>query len=239
MDGIDLNIIDPNEIVFTELKKQHLSLANVNYESGKLIFPNGQVPLDGIELELFPSKIFDMSPENLYIYFSNKFYFHLPEQYNEEINYIFRLFTQLIITEEEEIRLKKFALDFWLRNKLLITENALAADLAFQQEYFARRNVLTRSYESGLMAASILTKTYNDIVEQEPKNDTNENNQSNEQNLSQGLALTRTRTKAGTPAVLEEESPRERFGIAGFMSTVLILALTMGFGIYIAIQIMK
>lgn len=234
-----MSVVD-NESIFEEYKKAFSSLSNLEYKDGTLIFPNGREV--EVDISTLPIAIFEMDPESLYIYLSNHFYNHDEEVYNKEVETIFNLFTQLIITEDEIVILKKFAYDFWLRLQLYSNEKVLANDESFMKELMARRKVITESYRSASEAATILTETYNQnlIQTENTNNNIQESNQNTQvQSNERGLAL--TRQKAGVPSVLENDfdTKPSKLGVAGFTSVVIIICATLAAGAYLALALLN
>ncbi|MDE6284203.1 MAG: hypothetical protein K2M17_00445 [Bacilli bacterium] len=229
-------IYNANKTVFARLKGLYPALDNVTLAQNTLFFPEGlRVPLTEINLGSIPTANFQMSPQNFYIYLNNHFCNHDENKYHEEISQIFTLFRRPSLTNAEIIKLKRYALDFWLRLRLFSNEPCLDKDGDYLQELIVRRKVITESFNSTTLAAQTIQETYNQNVSQSIE-EAQSNNTENEQgkNSSKGLGL--TRNKPGLPPTIEEENTP--LGISGFTSLALIIGVTIAFGIYLALALL-
>lgn len=235
--------VSRNKAIITACKGKYPALDEAIIKDETLLLANGlEIDLNTVSLKKIPENNFNMSPTNLYIYLSNHFYKHNPRDYENEIEEVLKRFTDLRLNEADIILLQKFAYDFWLRLQLFHTEPALEKDEGFMQELLKRRNVITASLQSPSQAASVISNTYNQnlrnaIAESEANlNSTNNNNNYDTQEAqgkgnAKGISL--ARNKPGLPSTIENPDD-SRLGIAGFASVVLIVALTIAFGAYLA-----
>ena len=234
-------IIDENEKsqeLFAIYKQTNPDLKEVKYYDNQIIFPEGIVAISTSDFKKLPAYIFDMNRANIYIYLSNQFFKHEENSYRKEIDTIFNLFTQLSISEEDTIILKKFAYDFLLRLQLFSSETNLSNDEDYVRELMERRKVITESYKSSSLAAGVITSTYNQNLQESinKQNQENDNNPGQGQTYSQGLSL--SRTKDGFPPIINNDDDK-KIGAAGFTKIILILETTIVFGLYLAYFFLK
>lgn len=234
--------VTQNEAIITAYKGKYPAFDESIIEHGTLLLANGlEIDLNSVSLKDIPENNFKMSPTNLYIYLSNHFYKHNPEDYEKDIEDVLKRFTDLKLSEADIILLQKFTYDFWLRLQLFNTEPTLEKDEGFMQELLKRRNVITASLQSPSQAANVISNTYNQnlrnaITESEANLNSTANNNYDTQ-ASQGKenikGISLARNKPGLPSTIENPD-NSKLGIAGFASVVLIVALTIAFGAYLA-----
>lgn len=234
--GTEYNYIhNANKTVFAHIKGLYPAVDNVTFAQNTLFFPEGlRVPLTEINLGSIPTTNFQMSPQNFYIYLSNHFCNHNELDYNDEINSIFPLFKKSTLTEAEIIKLRRYALDFWLRLQLFSNEPCLDKDGDFLQELIVRRRIITESFNSQSLAAQIIQETYTQNISQSIEESQNNSTTENSQNNSKSMGL--TRNKPGLPSTIEEE--KFPLDISGFTSLALIIGATLAFGLYLALALL-
>lgn len=228
--------MEKNEAIFTQYKGLYPAFEEVFLERGTLIFPsNLEINLKDIDLSSIPEENYQMNATNFYVYISNRFYIHNIEEYEQTIDDILNKFTQLNLSENDITALQKFAYDFWLRLHLFTNEACLAKDEDFTVELLRRRSVITASLQSPAPAAQIITNIYNQNLRNSFDNNTYPENDSDEMNAnkSQQKGISLMRNKPGLPPTIESID-ESKLGIAGFTSVILVIALTIAFGIYLA-----
>ena len=207
--------MDNNEIIFKNLQKEYPNLNSITYNNEQLIFKEGTLALNGFPLQTILPSTFLMSPHNIYTYLGYQFY----KRKEEEINKVFNLFPQLVITEEEEIFLKNFVSDYTKR-QALYTEEApiLEKDAIFMAELMSRQKVISESFRRNLMAANIIATAYTNQINQMVNDNSSD---SKDNSLEQGFSLTRTNSKYP----IESFKENNNLGIAGFTTIFIIISI--------------
>ncbi len=214
-------ISDEDTNFFNDFKKGFSSLNDVYYENGILTFPMGSLTIDEYTLKNILPSTFTMAPNDIYIYLKHKYYLAK----GTDIEDIFNLFPQLVITNDEEQRLKDFTLDYWERLNLYNREQPiLENDGVFMRELHQRQKVIAESYQRPLMAANIIASTYANKVNEEM------NNQAPEK----GNNMVKTLSKPG----VSQEEIDEALGIGGFAAVLIIIGITLAVGLYIGVRLM-
>lgn len=230
MENIEMLYTVDNSMLLKEYKAKYPTLNEVFYEDGKLIFPEGSIIIS--DLSTIPETVFTMQRENIYLYLSNKYYEHDNSITDAQINYIFSLFSKFELSAEEQLYLKRFTYDFWLRLKLYYGEPILEHNSEFVFELLNRQKVITESYNSSTKAANIIKTIYNQKVSQD-----NANNIEETSSQTEGKVISLNRSKQGIPKLLDDEFLR--LNAAGFTRIVLILAVTVVIGIYLGWILLK
>ncbi len=223
--------MDDNESFFKELQSKYPNLANVTYQNGNLTFPNGTVALNGFSLKQILTSTFNMKDTNIFYYLGYGFY----RTNDEEINKIFSLFPQLVITEEEENLLKRFAQDYVIR-QMLYNEEApiLSQDSIFTVEFAKRQKIIVESFKRPLITANIIASTYTEEINKKMNANNNQTSNNQSDTLEKGISL--TKNKHSEPPLL---APSDNLGVGGFTTIFIIIMVTIIAGVYIAWKLMN
>lgn len=220
-----------NGIILSNYQKIYPNLVEFSYDaaSDSLMYEGNFAKLNGYGLSRVDPIFFQMNPDDIFLFFQNGFY-----QNSKESIQVNELFGQFIITEEEVLFLKKYAKKYidrctiYSNNKELLDKNCLSNEnvKVFAEELLDGKNILEHAKKAAKLddtnAASILINSYQDNNVTAPQKE-----------------ATLTRKKEGFVPFNEEEYLREierrnKLGVSGFTSIILIIVSAITFGMYIA-----
>lgn len=229
-----------NETILKNYQSVYPNLKDFSYdvETDTLIYQGNRVFLNGYGLSRIDPVFFALNPEDIFSYFANGFYYNTKDSAQVE-----DLFGQLVITEDEVDYLSKFASKYnerciiYAKNKTFfdemcpINENVkeFAGELLKEKNVVdvARNNISTDKND----AMGIL----NSFINKQMPSNTNSNS------MEKGMTLTRTKpgfTGFDEDAYLKELEQRDKFGMAGFASIVLIIGAILFVGIGLGIVLL-
>lgn len=200
----------------------------------------------GYALSHTDSVFFQMGAQDIFEYLKNGFYFQSPNEMSKIINMIT---TEIVITEEEQEKLKTFVRQYFKRlaiytNNKILFDNGIENDIDlkdFVNDLLERQKVIngvrTCIYHS--IAANIIIEEYNAINNELNPSILDESTQNNE--LNRGMSLTREKLGYKFPSQEEIDSQIEKeqhLGMAGFTSIILIISAAITFGMYLALQLL-
>ncbi|MBE6140477.1 MAG: hypothetical protein E7172_02950 [Firmicutes bacterium] len=205
-----------NNRIFENIITKYPQLRLLKYQDDYLIYNNDTLFIGDWKFSNIDEKFYQLSAENLFIFLKNKFYIHDINIYSDLVNKVNELFKKIILTEEDIKLLQDFAHDFWLRKKLFLNEEIISKDINFVSEFTYRNKVFILAQNTNTLASIVLI----DALNEDFKKDT----QNAENNLNQGLSL--TKTKEGIPKLIVDD-------INGFTNIILIIGITVVIGIII------
>lgn len=238
-----------NLLIFNNYQKKYTNLVDFVYNPNNdtLSYKGKAINLNGYGLSFIDPVFFKLSPMDIFAYFKNGFYYDSKDSEAVE-----NLLGQIVITIEEKEYLNFFAQKYmerrnlYARNQEFFKENMEnnQAVKNFVGELLKGNEIINKASEQinlGSNAASILT----DAINSNHNSNTNvlENNNSLEDsnNLEKGMTLTRKKEGFNgfdEEAYLQELENKQKLGVAGFTSMILIIASVVTFGIYLALKIM-
>ncbi|MEG1506281.1 MAG: hypothetical protein RR478_02160 [Bacilli bacterium] len=216
-----------NELYLQKMKLKYPQLENLNYSNNNLSFLGSEISLGDLFLGSIQEKFYQMSAEDLFIYIKYRFYVHNEGEYEQIIHKILILIDDDFVSKEDEVMLSNFAIDFWFRSKLFLSEKVFNEDKNYINELISRRSVINKAYQKESIASNIIINTYNKNLTDDTNNNIN--------SKSHGLAL--VRTKDGMP-VYHNDDDEQNLDIAGFTSILLIVIATIAFGLILASVLM-
>lgn len=214
----------------------------------------------GYALSRTDSVFFQMGAQDVFEYLKNAFYFQSPSEMSKIRNMIT---TEIVITEEEQKKLKTFVRQYFKRlaiytNNKILFDNGIEKDIDlkdFVSDLLERQKIIngvrTGIYHS--VAANIIMEEYNAIsnelnnnqaIQANATGQSNEFTQTNENNneLDRGMSLTRQKPSGYTfqeQEDIDRQTERnQHLGMAGFTSIILIIGAAITFGMYLALQLM-
>lgn len=243
--------INYNEKVLANYQKMYPNLQGFVYskDDDSLVYNGEKVSLNGNSLSHIDPVFFEMSPEDIFSFLKNGFYLN-----NSDSIHVSALLEQFVITEEEVTFLENFARKFNERCRIYANNKDLLDRLSdsnvnvksFCKELIESHRIVYQAQMEanasiiGTNAASILYQAYEHDLNDSSKQNTNEESLNNERRF----ALTRIKPNSGMNyedfEAMEKEymNSKDRLGVAGFTSILLLIAVTAAAGIYLALSIM-
>lgn len=234
------NVVSFNQTILSNYQKIYPNLADFSYDiaSDSLVFEGNTAKLNGYGLSRIDPIFFLMDPNDIFIFFKNGFYLD-----NKDSEQVEALFNQTILTEEHVNYLKKFADSFdercniYLKNKDFFDKNCETNESIrhYCEELINGRKVIIIAQKNSSANELSATSILKDAYEQKIMNGNAENKN------SKGMSL--TRIKPGFAGFVEDEylaslKEKQKMGIAGFSSIILIISSAVVFGIYLALKMM-
>lgn len=235
-----------NEMILKNYQKNYPNLAEFSYnlESDCLVYEGNFVKLNGYGLSRIDPVFFNMNPEDIFIYFKDGFY-----QNGNKNAQIEEYLSQLIITEDEEETIKKYVSQY-IDELNIYARNADVFDKFYQNESI-------RDFVTDIMTAKKIIEdakrlsspnTYNAyqmIANAYNSEMANMNqNQTQNQGLDKPMTLTRTKPEFGGYSefdknvdYLNELNRKDKMGMAGYTSLILIITSAITFGMYLALKL--
>lgn len=233
-------IVNLNEVL-SNFQKNYPNLANFKYDQGMdaLVYEGNYIRLNGYMLSRINPLLFTMSPDDIFTYLKNGFYYNTDE--NGLLN---SLLSKLIITDEEAIFIKNYITRFITRYNLYLNNKELFDSLMVSDENI--NNYIKTMIESKKIIDSVKDITLNDehdALSMLANSYRNEMNDINSNGLSQGLSLTRTNPNFGkfkeNEEYLKKIEKDQKMGMAGFTRIILIISSAVTFGMYLALKFMQ
>ena len=241
------NIVSYNDIILRNYQKTYPNLAGFSYDiqNDCLVYEGNYVKLSGYGLSRIDPVFFNMNPEDIFIYFKDGLY-----QSGDKNAQIEDYFNQLVITEDEEETIKSYVGQY-IDKLNIYARNADVFDKYFQNESIRTfmKDLMTtkRIVEEARKQANpnvynayqMITNAYNDEMTSMNQNQT--------QNQSLDKAMTLTRTKPGFSGYTEfdknldylnELNRKDKMGMAGYTSLILIITSAITFGMYLALKLL-
>lgn len=234
------NIVNLNEVL-SNFQKNYPNLANFRYDQGMdaLVYEGNYIRLNGYMLSRINPSLFTMSPDDIFTYLKNGFYYNTDE--NGLLN---NLLSKLIITDDETIFIKNFTKRFITRYNLYLNNKELFDSLIESDENI--NNYVKTMIESKKIIDSVKNITLDDehdALSMLANSYRNEVGDVNSNTMSQGLSLTRTNPNFGkfkeNEDYLKELENKQKIGMAGFTRIVLIISSAVTFGMYLALKFMS
>ena len=204
-----------------------------NPETDVLSYNGDSIKRAGYGINRIAPIFFQMIPQDIFDYLKGGYYYQSSSEL-EKVNSM--LNQEMIITEDEEAFLKKFAndsrrrLEMYANNKFLFDSNPNNPDLeAFLIDLKARKEIMDSLNNNMSVAATIIKDT------------SSNNNLEEEQTQSNALEKTMTLTRKNPNHLnyrfreQEEIDAENKLGLAGFSNIVLILVSAITLGMFIAL----
>ncbi len=222
-------------------KEKYPNLRDFQYnpDSDILTFNGNSIKNAGDGINHIATIFFQMIPQDIFDYLKNGFY-HQSEAELEKVKSM--LSQEMIITEDEEAFLKKFARDYlrkiqmYANNKFLFDSNPNNPDLDdFLKDLKTRKEIMANLGNNMSIAATIINSEVDSITKQ---------NQVQEESpeMEKGMSLTRTNPKAPStqnftefPDQAEVNNLYKVRDFRGYCNMVLILVSAITLGMFIAI----
>ena len=222
-------------------KEKYPNLRDFQYDpdSDILTFNGNSIKNAGDGINHIATIFFQMIPQDIFDYLKNGFY-HQSEAELEKVKSM--LSQEMIITEDEEAFLKKFARDYlrkiqmYANNKFLFDSNPNNPDLDdFLKHLKTRKDIMANLGNNMSIAATIINSEVDSITKQ---------NQVQEESpeMEKGMSLTRTNPKAPStqnftefPDQAEVNNLYKVRDFRGYCNMVLILVSAITLGMFIAI----
>lgn len=222
-------------------KEKYPNLRDFQYDpdSDILTFNGNSIKNAGDGINHIATIFFQMIPQDIFDYLKNGFY-HQSEAELEKVKSM--LSQEMIITEDEEAFLKKFARDYlrkiqmYANNKFLFDSNPNNPDLDdFLKDLKTRKEIMANLGNNMSIAATIINSEVDSMTKQ---------NQVQEENpeMEKGMSLTRTNPKAPStqnftefPDQAEVNNLYKVRDFRGYCNMVLILVSAITLGMFIAI----
>lgn len=222
-------------------KEKYPNLRDFQYDpdSDILTFNGNSIKNAGDGINHIATIFFQMIPQDIFDYLKNGFY-HQSEAELEKVKSM--LLQEMIITEDEEAFLKKFARDYlrkiqmYANNKFLFDSNPNNPDLDdFLKDLKTRKDIMANLGNNMSIAATIINSEVDSITKQ---------NQVQEESpeMEKGMSLTRTNPKAPStqnftefPDQAEVNNLYKVRDFRGYCNMVLILVSAITLGMFIAI----
>ncbi len=213
-------VVNLNEVL-ANFQKSYPNLAGFKYDQGMdaLVYEGNYIRLNGYMLSRINPTLFSMSPDDIFTYLKNGFY------YNTVFikNYIKRFITRY---------------NLYLNNKDLF-DGLMASDENIN-------NYIKTMLEGKKIIDSvkdIKSNDEHDALSMLANSYRNEMENVNSNSLSQGLSLTRTNPNYGkfkeNEEYLKSLEDKQKFGMAGFTRIILIISSAVAFGMYLALKFMS
>ena len=222
-------------------KEKYPNLRDFQYDpdSDILTFNGNSIKNAGDGINHIATIFFQMIPQDIFDYLKNGFY-HQSEAELEKVKSM--LSQEMIITEDEEAFLKKFARDYlrkiqmYANNKFLFDSNPNNPDLDdFLKDLKTRKDIMANLGNNMSIAATIINSEVDSMTKQ---------NQVQEESpeMEKGMSLTRTNPKAPStqnftefPDQAEVNNLYKVRDFRGYCNMVLILVSAITVGMFIAI----
>ena len=222
-------------------KEKYPNLRDFQYDpdSDILTFNGNSIKNAGDGINRIATIFFQMIPQDIFDYLKNGFY-HQSEAELEKVKSM--LLQEMIITEDEEAFLKKFARDYlrkiqmYANNKFLFDSNPNNPDLDdFLKDLKTRKDIMANLGNNMSIAATIINSEVDSMTKQ---------NQVQEESpeMEKGMSLTRTNPKAPStqnftefPDQAEVNNLYKVRDFRGYCNMVLILVSAITLGMFIAI----
>ena len=222
-------------------KEKYPNLRDFQYDpdSDILTFNGNSIKNAGDGINHIATIFFQMIPQDIFDYLKNGFY-HQSEAELEKVKSM--LSQEMIITEDEEAFLKKFARDYlrkiqmYANNKFLFDSNPNNPDLDdFLKDLKTRKDIMANLGNNMSIAATIINSEVDSMTKQ---------NQVQEESpeMEKGMSLTRTNPKAPStqnftefPDQAEVNNLYKVRDFRGYCNMVLILVCAISLGMFIAI----
>ena len=222
-------------------KEKYPNLRDFQYDpdSDILTFNGNSIKNAGDGINHIATIFFQMIPQDIFDYLKNGFY-HQSEAELEKVKSM--LSQEMIITEDEEAFLKKFAKDYlrkiqmYANNKFLFDSNPNNPDLDdFLKDLKTRKEIMANLGNNMSIAATIINSEVDSMTKQ---------NQVQEESpeMEKGMSLTRTNPKAPStqnftefPDQAEVNNLYKVRDFRGYCNMVLILVSAITLGMFIAI----
>lgn len=235
------NISDEITNRLERCKDKYPNLRDFQYDpnSDILTFNGSSIKNAGYGIDHIATIFFQMIPQDIFDYLKNGFY-HQSEAELEKVKSM--LSQEMIITEDEEAFLKKFARDYlrkiqmYANNKFLFDSNPNNPDLDdFLKDLKTRKEIMANLGNNMSIAATIINSEVDSMTKQ---------NQVQEESpeMEKGMSLTRTNPKAPStqnftefPDQAEVNNLYKVRDFRGYCNMVLILVSAITLGMFIAI----
>ena len=222
-------------------KEKYPNLRDFQYDpdSDILTFNGNSIKNAGDGINHIATIFFQMIPQDIFDYLKNGFY-HQSEAELEKVKSM--LSQEMIITEDEEAFLKKFAKDYlrkiqmYANNKFLFDSNPNNPDLDdFLKDLKTRKEIMANLGNNMSIAATIINSEVDSMTKQ---------NQVQEESpeMEKRMSLTRTNPKAPStqnftefPDQAEVNNLYKVRDFRGYCNMVLILVSAITLGMFIAI----
>ena len=222
-------------------KEKYPNLRDFQYDSDSdiLTFNGNSIKNAGDGINHIATIFFQMIHQDIFDYLKNGFY-HQSEAELEKVKSM--LSQEMIITEDEEAFLKKFARDYlrkiqmYANNKFLFDSNPNNPDLDdFLKDLKTRKDIMANLGNNMSIAATIINSEVDSMTKQ---------NQVQEESpeMEKGMSLTRTNPKAPStqnftefPDQAEVNNLYKVRDFRGYCNMVLILVSAITLGMFIAI----
>lgn len=230
-----------DEKIFKNYQAKYPNLAPfiLDSENNTLIYEGNYLKLNGFELSRIDEVFFNLSSEDIFTFLKNGFY--QETRINEQI---INLANQFVITEEEEAFIKSYVnkyfikLDLYNRNReffakyMFDNENVKSYFLTFKRS----SEIINDAKNNQNDVYQMINKAYNDTL----------SSLDIEQSMEQGMSLTRVKNGVSgyerfedNQKYLEELNKKQKLGIAGFTSIVVVVSTAVAVGSYLALYLLR
>lgn len=241
----NLNINTKNMFEIFKSKYPNLNAFIYNQEEDILVWNGQTITKASIALERVAPIFFQMVPEDIFAYLKGGFYYQSAGELSKIKNLIEN---EMVITEEEEMVLKKFVSSYFTRlimlsnNKALINSQVgISPDIAaFLEDFRIRKGLIDNCnnnvYHESIGSKIVRTEFQNCLNNLDEKKEESSLSESTTQSLNQGLSLTRKKSNVGSYVFPEQSDidKRQNLGMAGYSSIILILGTVITIGMYLA-----
>ena len=222
-------------------KEKYPNLRDFQYDSDSdiLTFNGNSIKNAGDGINHIATIFFQMIPQDIFDYLKNGFY-HESEAELEKVKSM--LSQEMIITEDEEAFLKKFARDYlrkiqmYANNKFLFDSNPNNPDLDdFLKDLKTRKDIMANIGNNMSVAATIINSEVDSMTKQNQV-------QKESPEMERGMSLTRTNSKTQSaqnftefPEQSEVNNLYKVRDFRGYCNMVLILISAITLGMFIAV----
>ena len=222
-------------------KEKYPNLRDFQYDpdSDILTFNGNSIKNAGDGINHIATIFFQMIPQDIFDYLKNGFY-HQSEAELEKVKSM--LSQEMIITEDEEAFLKKFARDYlrkiqmYANNKFLFDSNPNNPDLDyFLKDLKTRKEIMANLGNNMSVAATIINSEVDSMTKQNQV-------QKESPEMERGMSLTRTNSKTQSaqnftefPEQSEVNNLYKVRDFRGYCNMVLILISAITLGMFIAV----
>lgn len=238
------NVVSYNDMILRNYQKTYPNLSEFSYDipTDSLVYEGNYVKLSGYGLSRIDPVFFNMNPEDIFIYFKDGFY-----QTGNKNAQIEEYFNQLIITEDEEETIKKYVSQY-IDKLNIYARNAQFFDKYYQNEsvrmfitdFMATKKIIEEARRlanpNAYNAYQMVSNAYNDEM--------TSMNQQQSNTMGKEMTLTRTKPEFGGYSefdknvdYLNELNRKDRMGMAGYTSLILIITSAITFGMYLALKL--
>lgn len=241
-----INISENMSDIFTKYKEKYPNLGEFEYNSNDdtLIYKNKVINNASNAIQHTSPSIYQLIPDSIFDYLKNGFYY---DRTSEILKIKSMIESEILITEEEYNILINFVKQYLIRFQIYVNNNLLfnnqniagtSALSSFLKDFNTRKKII-----DSVRNHSSLTNTAIQIINNEYNKYTN-NNQENF-SLEKPLTLNRKKTSEFNYEFKEQSEidaiyeKKQKLGVSGFTSIILILITTVSAGTFLALNLIK